>query len=88
MANEDVQYGVWPVVPRANDTDKAVWAEGELESLPVEFDPASNNKDDDKDSDAKSEPKSESEEEKEEPKAPATPAPATPAPTKPVAPKA
>lgn len=34
--NTDMQYGVFPVVPRANETDQAMWTDKELEKLPYE----------------------------------------------------
>jgi len=40
VANQDdMQYGVFPVVPRANEVDQPKWTDEELEALPVEFKP-------------------------------------------------
>jgi hypothetical protein len=51
---KDMQYGVFPVVPRANETDQPKWTDEELDKLPVEFKPA-DDKQDSKDEDKKEE---------------------------------
>lgn len=43
-ANE-AQYGVFPVVPRANDVDKPIWTDKELDKIPYEFKPADKSED-------------------------------------------
>lgn len=84
-ANE-AQYGVFPVVPRANDVDKPIWTDKELDKIPYEFKPA------DKSEDKSEDKKEEGDESAKEgsagtttktPAAPAAPAPSgNPAPPK------
>ena len=47
------QYGVFPVVPRANEVDKPIWTDKELDKIPYEFKPA--DKSEDKSEDKKEE---------------------------------
>lgn len=59
MADQsDMQYGVFPVVPRANETDQPKWTDEELDALPYEFKPSDDkakSKDDKSDEDKKEE---------------------------------